>query len=389
MGPMSWFWVILGIVLIGVGLLDLFLSALDYDESGFLTVRLQAMQWRALRSVVRWLPGPWRAFMYAQVIGLQIILSLVVWVVLVIVGFGFVYYGLMYDHTFSFSGGDIGPSMDYAIYYSAAQLSTVGSSGVTPENTLLRALGVVETLIGLGLITLAISFLISIYQTITSLLTLSSDIYYGSPDARDPVSSLAIYFPKGQATGLSDYLGRLYQNLGAYFLGLRLHHTAYYYQSRTTHISIAYTVRMLGGIVAALRWGLPESNPASDDPLVILLGQQFTAFLSYLDKQLQWQIADAPAAQPSEAFARAYESGTVPEDPWLGQFIRLDSGMRQLARPEQTPAAHEAYRRYLEWLPFAYRTQKAVEWIARDLAYNLGTVEPAPQLVNRRRRASQ
>jgi hypothetical protein len=200
MGPMSWFWVILGIVLIGVGLLDLFLSALDDDESGFLTFRLQAMQWRALRSVVRRLPGPWRAFMYAQVIGLQILLSLVVWVVLVIVGFGFVYYGLMYDHTFSFSGGDIGPSMDYAIYYSAAQLSTVGSSGVTPENTLLRALGVVETLIGLGLITLAISFLISIYQTITSLLTLSSDIYYSSPDARDPLSSLAIYFPKGQAT---------------------------------------------------------------------------------------------------------------------------------------------------------------------------------------------
>ena len=41
---MNWFWIIVGIVLVGVGLLDLFLSALDYDESGVLTLRLQALR---------------------------------------------------------------------------------------------------------------------------------------------------------------------------------------------------------------------------------------------------------------------------------------------------------------------------------------------------------
>jgi len=40
---MNWFWIVLGVILILVGLLDLFLSALDYDESGMLTRRLHAL----------------------------------------------------------------------------------------------------------------------------------------------------------------------------------------------------------------------------------------------------------------------------------------------------------------------------------------------------------
>jgi hypothetical protein len=369
---MHWFWIILGIILIGVGLIDLFLSALDYDESGVLTLRLQALQWRVLRGVSLQLPEPWRGFARGQVVGLQILLNLVVWVGLVIVGFGFVYYGLMYGHNFAFSGSDIGPSLQYAIYFSAGQLSTVGSGGVIPENTLLRALSLVETLIGLGLVALAISFLISVFETITYLRTLSSDLYYASPGACDPVSNLSIYFPKGQPTGLSNYLGRLYQNLGSYYSGLRLHHTAYYYQGRETHMSIVYTVHVLGEVIGALRWGLPEESSVSAEPLITLLANQFTSFLYYLDSQFRWQIEDPVPAQPYEAFAQVYQGGREAGDMWLNRFLSMDRGMHQLVRAEQKPDVDHAYGRYAEWLPFASRTQTAVDWMAQHLAHDLG-----------------
>jgi len=262
--------------------------------------------------------------------------------------------------------------MDYAIYFSAGQLSTVGSSGVTPQNTLLRALSVVETLLGLGLVTLAISFLISVFQTITYLRTLSSDLYYSAPEASDPLSILSLYFAKGQPNGLSGFLDRLYQNLGAYYSGLRLQHTAYYYQSRSVHISIPYAFHTLGGVIGALRWGLPEDSRVSDEPMITLLARQFTTFLSYLGSQLQWRIEEPPPAERYEAFAQAYEGEKGSGDMWLNRFLAMDRGMRRIARSEQTPDPREAHRRYVEWLPFAYRTQRAVEWMARNLGYDLG-----------------
>jgi hypothetical protein len=47
------FWVILGIAVLGVGFLDIFLTILDYDESGFLVTPLCALQWRGVRTVTR------------------------------------------------------------------------------------------------------------------------------------------------------------------------------------------------------------------------------------------------------------------------------------------------------------------------------------------------
>lgn len=368
---MNWFWVILGIILIGAGLLDLFLSALDYDDSGIITAWAQKLLWYVLRGFLRRLPIAWRKFGQAQILGLQIVVSLIVWVGLEIVGFGFVYYGLMYGHNFSFSGSDIGRSMDYALYFSTGQLSTVGGRGVSPENTLLRALSVVETLIGLGLVTFAISFLFNIFQTISYLRALASSLYFPSPRANDPANSLAIYFPNGQPTGLSTYLGQLYQNLDSYVSGLRLHHTAYYYQSRNSYLSLAYVVHMLGGIVGALRWGLPATSSTSDEPSLMVLINRYTAFLSYMDKKFKWRIEAPPPPASGEVFARALASGARQDDVWLTRFIALKAQMRQLTRSEQPPDAHTAYKQYTEWLPLAYRTQQTVERLAASLTYDL------------------
>lgn len=376
---MSTFWIVFGVVLILLGLLDLFLSALNYDESGLLSLRLQALLWLGLRALFRRLPERWRAVGRAQVVGMQILLSLIIWVGLEILGFGFVYFGLMHGQAaaFKFSGSNIGPDMDYAVYFSAAQLSTVGPSGVTPETTLLRALSIVETLLGLGLVTLAVSFVLGVFQTISSLTALSSHLYNAAQGTRDPLASLSPHFPKGQPTGLSSFLGGIYQSLGAYYSGLRLHHTAYYFGSRHTHLSLPYTFHMLGGVVAALRWGLPEECDASQEPLLTSLTTELNTVVSYLEIHLGWKMEEPPPAESYDVFARAYEGRGEARDVWVAGFLSVEHRMRQMAHLEDAtrrqPDIHEAYARYTEWLPFAFRTEQAVERIARDLGYDLGS----------------
>src|SRR5271156_2792331 len=98
------FFIALGIVVLVVGLLDIFLTALNYDEAGFLATRLCTLQWRCLRRITRRLSRRWRPIALRQVTGLQIMLSVATCLGCVIVGFGFIYYGQMESTNFQYDG---------------------------------------------------------------------------------------------------------------------------------------------------------------------------------------------------------------------------------------------------------------------------------------------
>ena len=52
--------------------------------------------------------------------------------------------------------------------------------------------------------------------------------------------------------------------------------------------------------------------------------------------------------------------------------------MHDLARLEEDPDPEEAYGRYMEWLPFAYRNRTFYEALSRDLGYELVELEGGP-----------
>src|ERR1700723_800696 len=101
-------WVILGALLLVVAFVDIFLVVLNYDESGFLATRLCRWQWYGLRSVTRRLWPRRRPFALRQVTGFNVLLSVTIWLGLVVVGFGFIYYGLMVGANFDYDGRGVG-----------------------------------------------------------------------------------------------------------------------------------------------------------------------------------------------------------------------------------------------------------------------------------------
>src|SRR5580698_1129537 len=168
------FWVVLGTAILVVAFVDVFLVVLNYDETGFLATRLCRLQWYCLRSVTRRLSQRWRPFALRQVTGLNILLSVTTWLGFIVIGFGFIYYGLMVGANFEYDGRGVGAGLFSALYLSAAQLSTVGTSQINPQSDLLRMLTIAETLSAPLLITLILTFLLGVYQVIRSLRTLSS-----------------------------------------------------------------------------------------------------------------------------------------------------------------------------------------------------------------------
>jgi hypothetical protein len=366
-------WVILGVVVLIVAFVDVFLVVLNYDESGFLATRLCRWQWYCLRGVTRRLSRRWRPFALRQVTGLNILLSVIIWLGLIIVGFGFIYYGLMAGTNFTYDGRGVGPRLFSALYLSAAQLSTVGTAQINAQTDLLRSLTIAETLTAPLLVTLILTFLLGVYQVIRDLRTLSSNFSDAEHGVGDPLANIAPYFPDGQ--GLDGYLQAISNSFWSYADGLRMHHVAYFFQSGRDQFSLPYVLRTFGETLAALRWGVPSGTAVSKQPLLARLISQFERFVDYLHGQLQWS-SEMPATASFEEFAAARDGTKQTSDIWTRRFLRLSRDMEQLAKLAPARESKDAYTRYRQWLPFAYRCERATSVVSRDLDYQPMVREP-------------
>jgi hypothetical protein len=368
-------WVILGAFVLVVAFVDVFLVVLNYDESGFLATRLCRWQWYCLRDVTQRLSRRRRPFILRQVTGLNILLIVTIWLGFIVIGFGLIYYGLMAGTNFEYDGRGVGPGLFSALYLSAAQLSTVGTSQINAQTDLLRILTIAETLTAPLLITLILTFLLGVYQVIRDLRTLSSNFSDAEHGVGDPLGNLVPYFPDGH--GLDGYLQAISGSFWSYADGLRMHHVAYFFQSGRDQFSLPYVLYAFGETLAALRWGVPSGSSVSTQPLLTRLLSQFERFVDYLHGQLKWSDA-MPAPLSFEKFSAARSGTIATPDIWAGRFLRLSRDMEQLARLTPANDAQEAYTRYRQWLPFAYRCGRALSAVSRDLDYQPNLWDPLP-----------
>src|SRR5580698_4698391 len=336
-------WVILGAFVLAVAFVDVFLVVLNYDESGFLATRLCRWQWYCLRGVTRRLSRRWRPFILRQVTGLNILLIVTIWLGFIVIGFGFIYYGLMVGANFEYDGRALGPGLFSALYLSAAQLSTVGTSQINPQSDLLRMLTIAETLSAPLLITLILTFLLGVYQVIRSLRTLASYFSDAEHGLGDPLANLGPYFPDGQ--GLDGYLQAINDSFWSYADGLRMHHVAYFFQSGRDQFSLPYVLYMFGETLAALRWGLPAGNSVAREPLLVRLSSQFERFVDYLHEQLRWTSAMTEPVGYEE-FVSARLGAAETRDIWVRRFLHLTDEMGRLAKLGATIDSEEVYARY-------------------------------------------
>ena len=255
------------------------------------------------------------------------------------------------------------------MYFSAAQLATVGTSQISPETNALRVLSVLETLTGVALVTLILSFLFGVYRVVRDLRALSSNFSTHTRNGDDLVGSIAPYFFQGKPICLDNHVRAISESFWSYADGLRQHNLAYYFHSGREQFSLPYVLLMLGQWLAALRWGLPSMHPASVQSILMRLSSQFERFIDYLYGQLAWATSAVPTAVSIEYFSAAYRAGHDPSDPWLGRFLRLNRDMAQLALLDCDAGPQEAYARYEQWLPFAYRVNEMTTAVSQDLDY--------------------
>jgi hypothetical protein len=376
---MDWLLLPAGVALILAGILDVFFTVLHYDGFGFISIRLYRRLFDVARLVTRPLPRRHRALGLSMAAPLMVPVTITVWIFLVSLGYALIYLHGMRNGDFSLAVGRLEPSLGEAFYFSGTAISTLGLGDITPTGGPYQALAVSESLIGFGILTLSITYVLGVYNVLQQLGVLTAGLYHQAHDTGDPWSILAPHFPGGEHRGLESHLMSLHRGLVEIYEGIRQYPIVYYYHSRHAYRSLPFAFRMVGGVSGALRWGLPEDHPASRTPWLPTLLVGLDTITDFLEERfLSEPPGDPPEPVSFETFEAALLRGKEPADYWLERFLKMNGFMRDLVHLEDTQDPEETYGRYERWLPFAYHNRAFFETSALDLGYEIEELEKGP-----------
>lgn len=167
-------WTALGVLLIALALRDIF-DVLFHPLGRGMVARTVV---RGAAAMAR--RAPWRTGTLGLLAGpLSYIAVLATWATLLAVGWALVFLPQM-PQGFHFAPG-LDPAQHSgfldALYVSFTNLTSLGYGDISPASPLLRLLGPIETMFGLGLLTASISWLLSIYGAISRRDSLAHEVH--------------------------------------------------------------------------------------------------------------------------------------------------------------------------------------------------------------------
>jgi hypothetical protein len=166
-------WTLLGVALVAIALRDIFDVLFHPLGRGMVARRVV----RGVASVARKLPRSGTLGLLAGPLGYVAVVA--TWATLLAVGWALIFLPQLPD------GFNFDPALNPAehsgfldaLYVSLVNLTSLGYGDISPAAPLLRILGPVETIFGLGLLTASISWLISIYGSISRRDSLAHEVH--------------------------------------------------------------------------------------------------------------------------------------------------------------------------------------------------------------------
>lgn len=381
-------WIVLGAVIVLITIVDTFLSVLNYNEPGLVVNRVARGVWIVLRSITRRLPRRYRQTALRQVTGAIMVSVILTWLGGVLLGFALIYFGAMGSGAIKVDAG--APQGFWAaLYMSIGQFSTVGVENISSVHPVIDYLTVLQALSSVVLLSMIVAFVLNVFSGIQMLRSLCADVSRPAEGDADPLSTLYPYFPRGVPTDVERYLTVTWGDMNLYGDVLRQTRTAYYFQSGDEQFSAPFALISVSNIVGSLRWGLPVgSSPVEIMPGLFRLEESLAAARRWISAEmLRLPAEPAPVPLPEPEFVRQFAlvRTVVPPvsvDAMVAEFDAMCRAVARLTSPDRDDAAAlasdptEAYRRYVQWLPFAVVSARFNAAVSRDLDYQPRDADP-------------
>jgi Ion channel len=219
-----------GIALIAIALRDVFDTLFHPHGRGVVSERLIRVVWRLLRTAFG--RSPHLLSLAGPLAFLLVVMS---WVVMVVVGAALIILPHL-PEDYLFAGG-LAPrsGISEAVYISLLNVTSLGYGDIVPTSDALRALGPLETMIGLGILTASISWILSIYRVLADYRSVAREIGLTCDAETSTGASLA----KAEPAYVAGLLASLTSQLVAVRRDLQHFPIAYYFHSRDPRYELA------------------------------------------------------------------------------------------------------------------------------------------------------
>jgi Ion channel len=165
----------IGITLLVLVAIDVFMTVFNPAEyGGPITLRQNRLIWAIARTASSRSEGRRRHRALALAAPLMAITTVLLWLMMLIVGFGLIY--LPWMRTFLVDPGHLRNPLVEAFYFSASTATTLSIGDLVPDLDAFRVLVPLETLAGVGLLTAVLQYILAISDRAQAMATVALDI---------------------------------------------------------------------------------------------------------------------------------------------------------------------------------------------------------------------
>jgi hypothetical protein len=290
-----------GAVLLALIIFDVYATVLHSSARyGPVGESLNRSVWRLTRGLAFRLSRANRHRLLNMVGPLLLPLLIVVYIVLLVLAFALVYYPHI-PRGFHFSVPHPEPGWVDAVYFSGCTLTTIGYGDIVARAAPLRFIALFEAATGLALISLAITYLLTVYTALERKRAVAVSLYHQAGEGADVAGFIAHHFVEGRFYGLRDALRTVTRDLQGLLESHIDHPVIHYFHPVEVYKSIPRMLFLLLETCAVIRAALDreENSDLRNYPEVRTLDAGVRHVLNQLVDSLDLERRERPR-RPTE-----------------------------------------------------------------------------------------
>jgi hypothetical protein len=342
-----------GVLVLAVASADIFLTVL-YPASGRGPLRrpLTWLVWRAFKLPASRLPPDRQRRLLGYCGPTLVAVSIAAWPLLLVLGWALVYYPALGSGVVA-SSGPTSQDWPTAVYFSGFALTTLGTGDVVPVTGLYRILTVVEAGVGFAVVSMVVSYFLTLYSAITQRKTFAAELDHRTQRTGDGARLVAGLAAQG---GVSAVLSQL-ASTGSYMERLSETHRSYpvlrYFHYREARYSLPRVLLITLDAAALVGTALADlPGPPDGEPPAL-------ALVHGAARDLLGELAPRASAAPGE------------EDEWRRRFaVAVEQFRAAGLQVRDDPGAADEYVRWRrEW-------DGPLSALTSAMLYDRGQIEP-------------